>query len=61
MPIMDGYTASKQMRDMGYVGPIVAMTAAARSNDELMSVKQSGMDAILWKVTYMQNFTHAWC
>ncbi len=48
MPIMDGYTATKTLRDSGYTGPIVAATAAATTQDVDRCYK-AGCDYVVTK------------
>ncbi|MDT8441017.1 MAG: ATP-binding protein [Desulfuromonadales bacterium] len=48
MPVMDGYQATHQLRENGYAGPIVALTAFARSEDEALC-RAAGMDDFLCK------------
>jgi CheY-like chemotaxis protein len=51
MPVMDGYTATRQIRDLEAPGqriPIIALTADAMTG-QLERCLQSGMDALLTK------------
>ena len=48
MPIMDGYTSSMKMREIGYKGPIIALTASALLEVENKVIK-AGMNDYVTK------------
>ena len=48
MPVMDGYQASKSLRERGYKGQIVAVTASAMREDSEKAIR-SGCDSVITK------------
>jgi len=48
MPVMDGVTATRLIRGMGYTGKIVAVTGNALA-DDVLTFKASGADTVLRK------------
>ena len=63
MPVMDGYEAARQLRDLGYKLPIIAMTASTMQEEQAASlnagcdrfvpkpIDQSELLTVLWQLT----------
>ncbi len=48
MPIMDGLTATKELRDRGLTIPIIGVSAS-HSTDDIIQMKKSGMTSSIGK------------
>jgi signal transduction histidine kinase/DNA-binding NarL/FixJ family response regulator len=55
MPLMDGITATRKLREQGYRGPIVALTANVMQSD-VVRYRQGGCDDVLAKPVDRDRF-----
>jgi signal transduction histidine kinase/CheY-like chemotaxis protein/HPt (histidine-containing phosphotransfer) domain-containing protein len=55
MPLMDGITATRKLREQGYRGPIVALTANVMQSD-VLRYRQGGCDDVLAKPVDRDRF-----
>ncbi len=57
MPVMDGYTAARQIRQLGYTGPIVAVTADNTDRARVNTIA-AGCDACLTKPIHRRELVN---